>query len=155
MVIGMTRQPDTTTNRDAIVPKGKQVEVEWYVHPSTQEGGWQFHSCSNDRELTVMGLFGTFMVEPRGREYLDPLGSGDPAPIRCLSDGQDQSCRIDPDSKPESQPRNTLMESVVDGSSLMGGHQSNSNSGYLNVRLDAIHSESDCEYIKYNDVLYK
>src|SRR5437899_2794082 len=33
---------------------------------------------SNDRELTVMGLFGTFVVEPRGSKYLDPLGKGEP-----------------------------------------------------------------------------
>ena len=82
MVIGATGQPATTTNRDAIVPQGKQVEMEWYIHPTTQEGGRQFHSSSNDRELTVMGLFGTFVVEPRGSEYLDPLGSGDPAPMK-------------------------------------------------------------------------
>lgn len=82
MVIAATGQPATTTNRDAIVPQGKQVEMEWYIHPTTQEGGRQFHSSSNDRELTVMGLFGTFVVEPRGSEYLDPLGSGDPAPMK-------------------------------------------------------------------------
>ena len=82
MVIAATGQPATTTNLDAIVAKGKQVEMEWYIHPSTQEGGRQFHSYSNDRELTVMGLFGTFVVEPRGSEYLDPLGSGEPAPMQ-------------------------------------------------------------------------
>lgn len=82
MVIGATGQPATTTNRDTVVPRGKQVEMEWYIHPSTQEGGRQFHSYSNDRELTVMGLFGTFVVEPRGSEYLDPLGSGEPTPMK-------------------------------------------------------------------------
>ncbi len=57
-------------------------DLEWYIHPSTQEGGRQFHSYSNDRELTVMGLFGTFVVEPKGSEYLDPLGTGDPTPMK-------------------------------------------------------------------------
>jgi len=53
--------------------------MEWYIHWTTQEGGRQFHSYSNDRELTVMGLFGVFVVEPKGSEFLDPLGTG-PAP---------------------------------------------------------------------------
>ena len=38
----------------------------------------QFHSYSNDRELTVMGLFGAFVVEPKGSQYLDPIGTGTP-----------------------------------------------------------------------------
>ena len=41
----------------------------------TQEGVRQFHTYSNDRELTVMGLFGAFVVEPRGSSYLEPLGT--------------------------------------------------------------------------------
>ena len=57
---------------------GKAVEMEWYIPPTQQEGGRQFHSYSNDRELTVMGLFGSFVIEPKGSEYLDPLGTGDP-----------------------------------------------------------------------------
>jgi manganese oxidase len=78
MIISATGKPATTTNGDAIVAKGKSVDMEWYIHPNTQEGGRQFHTYSNDRELTVMGLFGTFVVEPRGSKYLDPLGKGDP-----------------------------------------------------------------------------
>ncbi len=81
MVVSATGKPATTTNPDAIASQGKSVDLEWYIHPSTQEGGRQFHSYSNDRELTVMGLFGTFVVEPKGAEYLDPLGSGDPTPL--------------------------------------------------------------------------
>ncbi len=81
MVVSATGKPATTTNPDAIASQGKSVDLEWYIHPSTQEGGRQFHSYSNDRELTVMGLFGTFVVEPKGSEYLDPLGSGDPTPL--------------------------------------------------------------------------
>jgi hypothetical protein len=45
-----------------------------------QEGVRQFHTFANDRELTVMGLFGSFVVEPRGSEYLEALGSGAPTP---------------------------------------------------------------------------
>ena len=48
------------------------------LYPGIQEGVRQFHSYSNDRELTVMGLFGAFVVEPRGSKYLDPLGTGPP-----------------------------------------------------------------------------
>ncbi len=81
MVVSATGQPATTTNPDAVVAEAKTADMEWYIHPDTQEGGRQFHSYSNDRELTVMGLFGTFVVEPRGSEYLDPLGTGDPTPM--------------------------------------------------------------------------
>ncbi|MEP6601152.1 MAG: multicopper oxidase domain-containing protein, partial [Nitrospirota bacterium] len=78
MIMSGTGKPATTTNADATVAKGKSADMEWYILPSTQEGGRQFHTYSNDRELTVMGLFGTFVVEPRGSKYLDPLGKGEP-----------------------------------------------------------------------------
>lgn len=81
MVVSATGQPATTTNPDAIAPEGQSVDMEWYIPPTMQEGGRQFHSYSNDRELTVMGLFGTFVVEPKGSEYLDPLGAGEPTPM--------------------------------------------------------------------------
>jgi hypothetical protein len=68
MIVSSTGQPATTTNPDAIAAPGKTVDLEWYIPPTQQEGGRQFHSFSNDRELTVMGLFGTFVVEPRGSE---------------------------------------------------------------------------------------
>ncbi len=73
MVISATGKPATTTNPDAVAMKNKPVEMEWYIHPNTQEGGRQFHSYSNDRELTVLGMFGTFVVEPKGSRYLDPI----------------------------------------------------------------------------------
>ena len=82
MVVSATGKPATTTNGDAVAPQGKSIDLEWYIPPTMQEGGRQFHSYSNDRELTVMGLFGTFVVEPKGSEYLDPLGTGDPTPLK-------------------------------------------------------------------------
>ena len=81
MVVASTGQPATTTNSDSIVPQGKMVDLEWYIPPTQQEGGRQFHSYSHDRELTVMGLFGTFVIEPKGSEYLDPIGTGEPKPM--------------------------------------------------------------------------
>ena len=81
-IIGATGKPAMTTNPDSIAAQGKTVEMEWYIAPTQQEGGRQFHSFSNDRELTVMGLFGTFVVEPKGSEYLEPLGTGDPVPAK-------------------------------------------------------------------------
>ncbi len=80
MVMSKTGQPATTTNPDAVAEEGKTIEMEWYIHPEMQEGGRQFHTTSNDRELTVMGLFGTFVVEPRGSEYFEPLGTGPATP---------------------------------------------------------------------------
>ncbi len=82
MVMSKTGAAATTTNADSVAEEGKAIEMEWYIHPDTQEGGRQFHSYSNDRELTVMGLFGTFVVEPRGSEYLDPIGTGPATPKR-------------------------------------------------------------------------
>jgi FtsP/CotA-like multicopper oxidase with cupredoxin domain len=82
MIISATGKAATTTNPESIVEAKKSQDFEWYIHPEIQEGGRQFHSYSNDRELTVMGLFGTFVVEPRGSEYLDPLGTGDPTPMK-------------------------------------------------------------------------
>ena len=83
MVMSKTGQPATTTNSDSVAvgvgddgQPGGVIQMEWYIHPDTQEGGRQFHTFSNDRELTVMGLFGVFVVEPRGSEYYDPLGTG-------------------------------------------------------------------------------
>ena len=82
MIVAASGKPATTTNPDSVVPEGKSQDFEWYIHPNTQEGGRQFHSYSNDRELTVMGLFGTFVVEPKGSEYFEPVGTGNPTPQR-------------------------------------------------------------------------
>ncbi|CAI4033974.1 putative Manganese oxidase [Nitrospira tepida] len=79
MIVSATGKPATTTNPESIVEPGKSQEFEWYIHPQMQEGVRQFHSFSHDRELTVLGLFGAFIVEPKGSKYLDPLGTG-PAP---------------------------------------------------------------------------
>ncbi len=76
MIISATGKAATTTNQDSIVAPGKNVELEWYIHPRTQEGVRRFHSYSHARELTVMGLFGALVVEPQGSRYLDPLGTG-------------------------------------------------------------------------------
>ncbi|MEQ1792743.1 MAG: multicopper oxidase domain-containing protein, partial [Nitrospira sp.] len=80
MVVSATGAAATTTNSDTIVAKDKSGEYEWYIHPNTQEGVRQFHTFSNDRELTVMGMFGSFVVEPRGSSYWEALGSGDATP---------------------------------------------------------------------------
>ncbi|MEK7869298.1 MAG: multicopper oxidase domain-containing protein, partial [Nitrospirota bacterium] len=80
MVVSATGAAATTTNSDTIVAKDKSGDYEWYIHPNTQEGVRQFHTFSNDRELTVMGMFGSFVVEPRGSSYWEALGSGDATP---------------------------------------------------------------------------
>ncbi|HJU04063.1 MAG TPA: multicopper oxidase domain-containing protein, partial [Nitrospiraceae bacterium] len=82
MIVSATGKPAITTNSDSVAPQGQSVELEWYIPPTMQEGSRQFHSYSNDRELTVMGLFGAFVVEPKGSEYLDPLGAGEPEPLK-------------------------------------------------------------------------
>ena len=80
MVVSATGKAATTTNPDSVVEPGKSVELEWYIHPNMQEGVRQFHSYSHDRELTVLGLFGAFVVEPKGSKYLEPLGTGPATP---------------------------------------------------------------------------
>lgn len=79
LVISESGKAATTSNPEALVEIGGSVDMEWYISPSTQEGVRRFHSFSNARELTVMGLFGALIVEPAGSTYLDPLGTG-PAP---------------------------------------------------------------------------
>ena len=76
MIVSATGKPALTTNPESIVAPGKAQEFEWYIHPQMQEGVRQFHSYSHDRELTVMGLFGAFIMEPKGSKYLDALGTG-------------------------------------------------------------------------------
>ena len=76
MIVSATGKPATTTNPESIVAPGKTQEFEWYIHPQMQEGVRQFHSYSHDRELTVLGLFGAFIVEPRGSKYVGSLGTG-------------------------------------------------------------------------------
>ena len=43
----------------------KAVELEWYIPPTQQEGGRQFHSYSHDQE-PQLGLFGTFCDRTKG-----------------------------------------------------------------------------------------
>ena len=77
MVMSDTGKPALTTNPASVAGEGQTVKTEWYIHPDTQEGARQFHTNgSNDRELTVMGLAGAFIVEPRGSKYWEPLGTG-------------------------------------------------------------------------------
>ena len=82
VVVNATGQPASTTNSGAIAAPGKSIELEWYIHPSTQEGDRLFHSYSHDRELTAAGLFGTFVVEPTGSESLNPRKSGEPTSLK-------------------------------------------------------------------------
>ena len=77
MVMSDTGLPAVTTNPGSVAAEGKSIQMEWYIHPDTQEGGRQFHTKgSNDRELTVLGLAGAFIVEPRNSKYWEPLGTG-------------------------------------------------------------------------------
>ena len=47
MVVSKTGAAATTSNPDTIAAKDKPVELEWYIHPNTQEGVRQFHTYSN------------------------------------------------------------------------------------------------------------
>lgn len=82
MVVSATGKPATTTNPDSIVEPAKSQDFEWYIAPHMQEGVRQFHSYSHDRELTVLGLFGAFVVEPKGSKYLEPIGTGQAAEVK-------------------------------------------------------------------------
>ena len=82
MVVRATGRLATMANSDAMAAPGESIDLEWYIHPSMQEGGRQFHSYSHDRELAVMGPFGTFLVEPKRSVSLDPLGSGEETTLK-------------------------------------------------------------------------
>ncbi|GJL63531.1 MAG: hypothetical protein NPIRA04_21850 [Nitrospirales bacterium] len=82
MIVSDTGQAATTTNPDGVAEEGEDIALEWYIHPDTQEGGRQFHSYSNDRELTVMGLFGALIVEPKGSTYLPAVKEGEDAHLQ-------------------------------------------------------------------------
>jgi len=72
MVIQATGQPATSVNPDSNVNPGKSQVFEWYIQPDAQEGGRAFHSHAG-REPGSLGLMGTFMIEPMGAKYLNPI----------------------------------------------------------------------------------
>ncbi|MFQ5589068.1 MAG: multicopper oxidase domain-containing protein, partial [Nitrospiria bacterium] len=76
MVIQATGQPATSVNPDSNVTPGKSVVFEWYIQPDEQEGAHSFHSHAG-REPGSLGLIGTFIVEPMGARYLDPITGKD------------------------------------------------------------------------------
>lgn len=82
LVVHATGQFANMTNSDAMAAPGQSIDLEWYLDPAMQEGARQFHSYSHERELTVMGLFGTFLVEPKNAAYLDLLGSGEQTSLK-------------------------------------------------------------------------
>jgi len=72
MVIQATGQPATSVNPDANVNPGKSQVFEWYIQPDAQEGAKAFHSHAG-REPGSLGLIGSFILEPMGAKYLNPI----------------------------------------------------------------------------------
>jgi len=69
-----TNQPAIATNARATAAAGAIVTYEWKVPDNETEGTHYFHSHGNDRFQTGHGLFGAVIVEPRGSEWIDPVG---------------------------------------------------------------------------------
>ncbi|MFI5305078.1 MAG: multicopper oxidase domain-containing protein [Nitrospiria bacterium] len=72
MIIKATGQGATMTNPDSVVKAGKIQTFEWYIRPDEQEGAHMFHSHIG-RESSSLGLFGGFIVEPKGSVYINPI----------------------------------------------------------------------------------
>ncbi|HXC61646.1 MAG TPA: multicopper oxidase domain-containing protein, partial [Nitrospiria bacterium] len=72
MIVKTTGQPATMANPDSIVKPGKNQVFEWYIRPEDQEGGHTLHSHVG-REQASLGMIGSFIIEPLGSRYLDPL----------------------------------------------------------------------------------
>ncbi|HET6370147.1 MAG TPA: multicopper oxidase domain-containing protein, partial [Nitrospiria bacterium] len=72
MIVKSTGKPATMANPDSDVKPGKSQTFEWYIRPNEQEGGHTFHSHIG-REQASLGMMGTFIVEPMGSKYLNPL----------------------------------------------------------------------------------
>jgi hypothetical protein len=72
MIVKESGQAATMANPDSVVKPGKSQVFEWYIRPSEQEGGHTFHSHVG-REQASLGMIGTFIVEPIGSRYLDPI----------------------------------------------------------------------------------
>jgi FtsP/CotA-like multicopper oxidase with cupredoxin domain len=72
MIVKSTGEAATIANPDSIVKEDETQVFEWYVRPGEQEGAHVFHSHVG-REQSSLGMIGTFIVEPMGSRYLDPL----------------------------------------------------------------------------------
>jgi FtsP/CotA-like multicopper oxidase with cupredoxin domain len=71
-IVKATGAAATIANPDATVKEGESQVFEWYIRPEEQEGAHAFHSHVG-RDQSSLGMIGTFMVEPMGSRYLDPL----------------------------------------------------------------------------------
>jgi len=72
MIVQKTGQPATSVNPDSNLKEGETQVFEWYIQPDAQEGGLAFHSHVG-RESSSLGLIGSFIVEPMGSRYLNPV----------------------------------------------------------------------------------
>jgi len=71
-IVKATGQAATMANPDSVVKPGKSQVFEWYIQPTEQEGGHTFSSHVG-REQSSLGMIGTFIVEPMGSRYLNPI----------------------------------------------------------------------------------
>ena len=73
MIVSATGKPATTTNPESIVAPGKSRSSNGTSIRTCRRGCASSIRYSHDRELTVLGLFGAFIVEPRGSKYLESV----------------------------------------------------------------------------------
>jgi len=71
-IVKATGQAATISNPESTVKPGKSQTFEWYIRPDEQEGAHTMHSHVG-REQASLGMIGTFIVEPSGSKYLDPI----------------------------------------------------------------------------------
>jgi FtsP/CotA-like multicopper oxidase with cupredoxin domain len=71
-IVQSTGQPATAANPDSNVAPEKSQTFEWYIGPTEQEGVHMMHSHVG-REQASLGMIGSFIVEPMGSKYVDPI----------------------------------------------------------------------------------
>jgi uncharacterized cupredoxin-like copper-binding protein len=71
-IVQSTGQPATAANPDSNVAPEKSQTFEWYIGPTEQEGVHMMHSHVG-REQASLGMIGSFIVEPMGSKYIDPI----------------------------------------------------------------------------------
>lgn len=76
LLVRSTGRPATGANPDAVVDAKKTQVFEWYIRPDDQEGVRMFHSHVG-RDQSALGMFGAFVVEPKGSRYLHPSSGKD------------------------------------------------------------------------------
>ncbi len=73
LILAATGEPALSTNSDSMAMPGEKIIYEWYIDPEhyTENTHYVHSHGAKARFQAGHGLFGAFIVEPAGSEYLD------------------------------------------------------------------------------------